>query len=58
MSTPTEIPFQSLLDALLDIENHFDPRYLYRLSDLEPEEIAALQEAWDQLDKILISFFL
>jgi HEAT repeat protein len=49
MSTPTEIPFQSLLDALLDIENHFDPRYLYRLSDLEPEEIAALQEAWGHI---------
>jgi HEAT repeat protein len=46
MSTPSEIPFQSLLDALMDIESHFHPRYLYRLSDLEPEEITALQKAW------------
>jgi HEAT repeat protein len=49
MSTPPEIPFQNLLDALLDIENQFHPRYLYRLSDLEPEEIAALQKTWHHI---------
>lgn len=49
MSPPSEIPFQNLLDALLDIENHFHPRYLYRLSDLEPGEISTLQKTWQHI---------
>lgn len=49
MSTPSEIPFQDLLDALVDIENHVHSRYLYRLSDLEPEEIATLQKTWHHI---------
>jgi HEAT repeat protein len=44
-----EIPFQSVLNALLDLETPFHPRFLYRLSDLDALEVAQLQETWAQL---------
>jgi HEAT repeat protein len=44
-----EIPFQSVLNALLDLETPFHPRFLYRLSDLDALELAQLQETWTQL---------
>jgi HEAT repeat protein len=44
-----EIPFQSVLDALLDLETPFPPRFLYRLSDLDALEVAILQETWAAL---------
>ena len=46
---PTQIPFQQLLEALLDSEKPIHPRYLYRLSDLEQSEIDALATIWPQL---------
>lgn len=45
----SEIPFQKLVDALLDVETHFHPRYLYRLSDLEPHELDMLEGIWHQV---------
>jgi HEAT repeat protein len=41
-----EIPFQRVLDALLDAGESFDPRYLYRLSDLEQTDLAEFQSNW------------
>lgn len=45
----SEIPFQKLLEALLDVETHFHPRYLYRMSDLEPDELDQLARNWNRV---------
>lgn len=49
MPTPDEIPFRQMLDALLDEESTFNPRYLYRLSDLNSVEYKELQETWARI---------
>jgi HEAT repeat protein len=49
MQLPAEIPFQKLLDSLLDVETPLNPRYLYRLSDLESPELEQLQSAWPDI---------
>jgi HEAT repeat protein len=49
MPTPDEIPFRQMLDALLNEEIPFNPRYLYRLSDLDSAELAELEGAWSQV---------
>jgi HEAT repeat protein len=49
MPSPAEIPFQKLLDALLDVETALNPRYLYRLSDLEAPEIEQLRAVWAKI---------
>lgn len=48
-SAPPTIPFQEVLDALLDTDTPLAPRYLYRLSDLDPAEHADLKAIWDQV---------
>lgn len=42
-------PFSKVLEALLDENQILDPRYLYRLSDLEKDEAAALSAAWPKI---------
>ena len=49
MSEISELPFQSLIDALLDEDTPFNPRYLYRLSDLEQTELALFLDTWPRL---------
>jgi len=49
MSDSTEFEFQTLIDALMDQEIPFDPRYLHRLSDLEGEDLLLFQEVWSQV---------
>ena len=49
MSNPVEIPFQQLLDALLDVDTPLPPRYLYRLSDLDKVELALLKDTWPSI---------
>jgi HEAT repeat protein len=49
MPTPAEIPFQQLLDALLDTNTPFNPRYLYRLSDLDGGELAQFKKIWPKI---------
>jgi HEAT repeat protein len=48
-SLPAEIPFQEVLDALLDTDTPFQPRYLYRFSDLESADFADLKAIWEQI---------
>ena len=48
-SAPTPIPLQEVLDALLDTETPLPPRYLYRFSDLEPDDLVALKAIWEQI---------
>ena len=49
MTGPSEIPFQTLLNSLLDEGTSLNPHLLYRLSDLDPGELALLKNAWPQL---------
>ncbi len=46
MVTPAEIPFQQVIDSLLDEKTIFHPRFLYRLSDLNEAESALLERNW------------
>ncbi len=43
------LSFQNLLDALLDEAKPLHPRYLYRFSDLESEEITLLDRIWNKI---------
>jgi hypothetical protein len=43
---PSNIPFQQVLDQLLDIEKPFPPKSLYRFSDLEKNELTRLSKVW------------
>jgi HEAT repeat protein len=49
MSDISELPFQILIDALFDEDTPFNPRYLYRLSDLEGPELEEFILTWPQL---------
>jgi HEAT repeat protein len=49
MVSPAEIPFQQVIEALQDAETTLNPRFLYRLSDLEGGEVEMLKKAWPQL---------
>ena len=49
MAKTTKIPFQSLIDALLNPEAPLPPMYVYRLSDIEAADMAMLQEAWPNI---------
>jgi HEAT repeat protein len=49
MSDISELPFQTLIDALLDEDTPFNPRYLYRFSDLEGKELTLFLKAWPRL---------
>lgn len=46
---PSEISLQDVLEALLAADKPFPPRFLYRLSDLEPEELKRLESIWLQV---------
>lgn len=49
MSDSSEIPFQTITEALLDQETPFDPRYLHRFSDLEGEDLEIFQDVWPRV---------
>jgi HEAT repeat protein len=50
MSTnPNEIPFQQVIDALLDIEKPLSSIFLYRFSDLNSDELTQLAAAWPKI---------
>ncbi|HLE15742.1 MAG TPA: HEAT repeat domain-containing protein [Anaerolineales bacterium] len=49
MSSPAEIPFDEVLAALLNGDTPLKARFLYRLSDLDPEELALLKAGWPRL---------
>jgi hypothetical protein len=48
-SAPPVIPFQEVIDALLDADIPLPPRYLYRFSDLEAGDLEALKAIWEQI---------
>lgn len=49
MSEISELPFQTLIDALLDVNTPIKKEYLNHFSDLEGEELTLFLEAWPRL---------
>jgi HEAT repeat protein len=49
MISPTQIPFDDVIAALLDEGNTLQPRFLNRLTDLPPQEQAQLQNIWPRI---------
>jgi HEAT repeat protein len=49
MAVSKPIPFNLLIEALLDESKPFSPRYLNRLSDLEPADASTLAENWPKI---------
>jgi hypothetical protein len=48
-SAPKKIPFQDVLAGLLNDDTPLNPRFLYRLSDLEGQELNELRKTWPKL---------
>ena len=46
MVIPKPIQFTNLIEALLDESTPFSPRYLNRLSDLDPADVSLFAETW------------
>jgi hypothetical protein len=46
MNELAQIPFRKVMDALLDEETPFNPRYLVRFTDLDPDEALVFNEKW------------
>jgi HEAT repeat protein len=44
-----EIKFQTVIDALLDDNKLFPPRYLHHFSDLEPADLKLLMQTWPKV---------
>src|SRR4030043_2021241 len=49
MTIPNSTPFTKLIDALLDESTPFSPKYLHRLSDLDPVDKALLEDIWSKV---------
>ncbi|MEE8357518.1 MAG: HEAT repeat domain-containing protein [Anaerolineales bacterium] len=47
---PEDIPFDEVVTALLDEDQILDPLYLYRLSDINPENLSTLSDTWDDIN--------
>lgn len=52
MRTPARrnVDFQTILDALIDINASFPPAYLQRFSDLNPKDLREFKHAWPIVD--------
>jgi HEAT repeat protein len=48
-SSLDEVPFQQVLEALLNDQKGFLPRYLYRFSDLVESDLKSLAATWPQV---------
>lgn len=49
MQDPAEISFDELTNALLDADSVLHPRFLYRLSDLDSEELTSFKRTWPKI---------
>lgn len=47
--TQNDISIDSLIDALLDVEETFPAKYLYRLSDLSQNDVEAIKDIWPKI---------
>jgi len=48
---PQNVPFPTVIAALLDDAHPFPARYLHRFSDLHPDNLKALLQAWPQVSE-------
>jgi HEAT repeat protein len=46
MSTSLEIPFQDIIESLIDTDTPFPTRYLYQFSDLDQDNLERLRTIW------------
>lgn len=46
MENKDSILFEKVIDALIDTEKVFPPKYLHRFSDIPPADLAALRKVW------------
>jgi len=46
---PDELPFEQVLSALLDTDRVLDPIFLYRLSDISPDDLSSLVRIWEEI---------
>jgi hypothetical protein len=49
MTIPNPVPFNLLIEALLDESKPFSPKYLHRLSDLEPADTSTFSHTWPKV---------
>jgi HEAT repeat protein len=49
MSYNEDVPFNLVLEALLDLDRPFHHGHLYRFSDLSPDELEELQKTWPEV---------
>jgi HEAT repeat protein len=47
MENKPDIGFDKIIDALLDLNNTFPPKYLHRFSDISPMDLSSLQKVWN-----------
>lgn len=47
--TPEDTPFDEVLKALLNRDEVLDPLYLYRLSDINQDNLSALLKVWSEI---------
>lgn len=46
---PEDIPFDEVVSALLDREQVLDPLYLYRLSDINQDDLSSVSKIWGDI---------
>ncbi len=51
-SEPSQIPFQEVIDALLDENTPFSPRHIYRCSDLNDADFEQFKNAWPRVSVV------
>jgi len=47
MENKPDIGFDKIIDALLDLNNAFPPKYLHRFSDIPQMDLSSLQKVWN-----------
>ena len=47
--TPEDLPFDEVVSALLNREQVLDPLYLYRLSDINQDDLSAVSKIWGDI---------
>jgi HEAT repeat protein len=49
MAKSTVLPIEKIIVALLDEDTPFPPKYLYRLSDISPDDLKLIKQTWPKI---------
>lgn len=49
MPTSTIVPIKKIIEALLNLDLPFLPQYLYRLSDINPDDLELIKASWSKI---------